>query len=202
MVLEGGSIDVDGAGTLLTTEACLLHPNRNPDLTRTDIEARFRDFLGVQQVLWLGDGVAGDDTDGHIDDLTRFIAPGVVATVLEPDPQDVNYAPLQENLRRLQLMTDAAGRPLQIVPLPMPAPVEFQGHRLPASYANFYIANRRVIVPVYNRPQDRQALETLQRQFPDRLVVGIDCTALVWGLGAVHCVTQQQPAGRALPAGD
>lgn len=194
MVLEGGSIDVNGRGTLLTTESCLLHPNRNPELSRDDIERALRRYLGVTNILWLGDGIVGDDTDGHVDDITRFVAPDTIVTVVEEDPQDENYRPLQENLRRLREMTDEQGRPFNIVNLPMPRPVYFDGQRLPASYANFYIANRRVIVPVYGQKSDRTALETLQRQFPDRLVIGIDCTALVWGLGAIHCVTQQQPA--------
>jgi agmatine deiminase len=194
IVMEGGSIDVNGRGTLLTTESCLLNPNRNPQLSQSEIEQYLRDYLGVRHFLWLGDGIVGDDTDGHIDDLTRFVAPDTVVTVVEEDPQDANYAPLQENLRRLASMTDQDGRPLKVVTLPMPGPVCFEEHRLPASYANFYIANRRVLVPVYNHKHDRVALETLQRWFPDRLVLGIDCTPLVWGLGAIHCVTQQQPA--------
>ncbi len=194
IVMEGGSIDVNGRGTLLTTESCLLNPNRNPHLSRADIEQYLRDYLGVRHFLWLGDGIVGDDTDGHIDDLTRFVAPDTVVTVVEDDPHDANYAPLQDNLRRLQSMTDQDGRRLKIVTLPMPGPVFHEEQRLPASYANFYIANRRVLVPVYNHKHDRAALETLQRLFPDRLVLGIDCTPLVWGLGAIHCVTQQQPA--------
>jgi agmatine deiminase len=194
IVMEGGSIDVNGRGTLLTTEACLLNPNRNPQLSKEQIEQYLRDNLGVRQILWLGDGIVGDDTDGHIDDLTRFVSPDTVVTVVEDDPQDVNYELLQENLRRLQMMRDQDGNPLQIITLPMPGPVCFDGQRLPASYANFYIANRRVLVPVYGHKHDQAALDTLQRLFPDRLVLGIDCTPLVWGLGAIHCVTQQQPA--------
>lgn len=193
MILEGGSIDVDGEGTLLTSEACLLHPNRNPDLTREEIEGRLRDFLGVWKILWLGEGIAGDDTDGHIDDMTRFVAPGTVVTAVEEDRQDVNHEPLQENLKRLRTMTDSAGRRLRIVPLPMPEPVDFEEHRLPASYANFLIINHKVLVPTYGSRRDRQALDLLQSLFPDRRVVGIDCTNLAWGLGAIHCVTQQQP---------
>lgn len=194
IVMEGGSIDVNGRGTLLTTEACLLNPNRNPQLSRSDIERHLRDYLGVRNILWLGDGIAGDDTDGHIDDLTRFVAPDTVVTLIEEDPQDANHEPLRENLKRLQSMRDESGRPLKIVTLPMPGPVHFNGQRLPASYANFYIANRRVLVPVYSHQNDQVALDALQRLFPDRLVLGIDCTPLVWGLGAIHCVTQQQPA--------
>lgn len=194
IVMEGGSIDVNGCGDLLTTTACLLHPNRNPQLTQAEIEQCLRDNLGVTNILWLGDGIVGDDTDGHIDDLTRFVAEDTVVTVVEADPQDANHTPLQENLERLKTMRLADGRPLRVVELPMPAPVYFDEERLPASYANFLIANRRVLVPVYGDRQDQTALDTLQRLFPDRMVVGIDCRPLVWGLGAIHCVTQQQPA--------
>jgi agmatine deiminase len=194
VVMEGGSIDVNGAGTLLTTESCLLNPNRNPQLSKPQIEQVLKDHLGIRHILWLGDGIVGDDTDGHIDDLTRFVSADTVVTVIEEDPADVNHRPLAENLHRLRSMKDQDGRPLNVVTLPMPAPVEFDGQRLPASYANFYIANRRVLVPTYRCKQDAVALETLQRLFPDRLVLGIDCTPLVWGLGAIHCVTQQQPA--------
>ncbi len=194
MVLEGGSIDVNGRGALLTTESCLLNPNRNPDLSRDQIEQALKDNLGVTHILWLGDGIAGDDTDGHVDDLTRFVSPDTVVTVVEEDPQDENYQPLQENLARLKSMTDQDGKPLRVVTLPMPRAIYFDDRRLPASYANFYIANRRVLVPVFGDKHDQPALETLQTLFPDRLVVGIDCTPLVWGLGAIHCATQQQPA--------
>jgi agmatine deiminase len=194
VVLEGGSIDVNGRGTLLTTEACLLNPNRNPALTRVEIEDYLRAYLGVTTILWLGDGIAGDDTDGHIDDLARFVDPTTVVCVVEDDPADVNYAPLRDNLARLQHMTDQDGQPLRVVPLCMPDPVEYEGNRLPASYANFYIANGVVLVPTYACPNDRRALTTLQELFPTRCVVGIPCTDLVWGLGTIHCVTQQQPA--------
>ncbi len=193
MILEGGSIDGDGEGTLLTTEACLLNPNRNPKLDRAAIEARLRDFLAVERILWLGDGIAGDDTDGHVDDLTRFVAPGVVVTVVEEDPADENYRVLQDNLARLRTMRDARGRPLEIVTLPMPAPVVHEGQRLPASYANFYIANAAVLVPTFGCPSDERALATLERLFPGRRTVGIRANDLVWGLGAFHCLTQQQP---------
>ena len=195
IVLEGGSIEVNGCGTLLTTESCLLNPNRNPSLTRTEIEAYLRAYLGVQHILWLGDGIIGDDTDGHIDDLARFVNPTTVVCVVEDDPDDVNYAPLRENFARLQRMTDQDGRLLNVIPLPMPDPVEYAGNRLPASYANFYIANGIVLVPLYHCPQDHHALTTLQELFPTRRVAGIPCTDLVWGLGAIHCVTQQQPVG-------
>ncbi len=194
MILEGGSIEVDGRGLLLTTESCLLNPNRNPQLSQTEIEQRLRDFLGVRKVVWLGEGIAGDDTDGHIDDMTRLVAPGRVVTAVEEDPRDENYQPLLDNLHRLQATTDADGRPLEVIPLPMPEPVIYDDQRLPASYANFLIANRVVIVPVFSCPQDALALETLQRLFPRRRVVGVECTRMVWGLGAVHCATQQQPA--------
>lgn len=194
VVLEGGSIDVNGRGTLLTTESCLLNSNRNPSLTRDEIEHVLEDFLGVSKVLWLGEGIAGDDTDGHIDDLARFVDASTVVTVIEDDPADENYRPLSENLERLRGMSDQNERPLNIVTLPMPGELYYQGHRLPASYANFYIANGLVIAPTYNSVNDRVALETLQKLFPDRRVVGIHCLDLVWGLGAVHCVTQQQPA--------
>jgi agmatine deiminase len=194
IVMEGGSLDVNGRGTLLTTEACLLNPNRNPGLSRADIERHLRDYLGVRHILWLGDGIAGDDTDGHVDDLTRFVAPATVVTVVEDDPADENYEPLQANLRRLREMTDQDGAPLRIVTLPMPRPVVRDGQRLPASYANFYVANGVVLLPTYDPERDAIAQSTLQSLFPDRRVVGIDCTDLVWGLGAFHCVTQQWPA--------
>jgi agmatine deiminase len=194
IVLEGGSIDVNGQGTLLTTEACLLNPNRNPSLTRTEIEDYLRAYLGVQKILWLGDGIVGDDTDGHIDDLARFVDPSTVVCVVEEDPSDVNYELLQDNLARLRQMTDQNDRPLRVVPLPMPSPVEYEGNRLPASYANFYIANDAVLVPTYRCPNDQRALTILQALFSTRMIIGIDCTDLVWGLGAIHCITQQQPA--------
>jgi agmatine deiminase len=194
MVLEGGSIDGDGQGTLLTTESCLLNPNRNPGLSRGEIEDRLRSGLGVERILWLGDGIVGDDTDGHVDDLTRFVAPGVVVTVVEQDPADANHAPLADNLRRLETMTDARGRRLTVIPLPMPAPVVWEETRLPASYANFYVANAVVLVPVFDDPNDHRALAILARLFPDRRVTPILARDLVWGLGACHCLTQQEPA--------
>jgi agmatine deiminase len=195
VVLEGGSIDVNGQGLLLTTEVCLLSPaqERNPGLGRTDLERVFADYLGIRKVLWLGRGIAGDDTHGHVDDLARFAGPRTVVTAVEDDPADLNYEPLQDNLRRLRGMTDVDGRPLEVVPLPMPAPVVFAGQRLPASYANFYIANHHVLVPTFNDPNDRRALSILAGLFPNRTVVGIHATDLVWGLGTLHCLTQQQP---------
>jgi agmatine deiminase len=195
MVLEGGSIDVNGRGTLLTTEACLLNPNRNPHLTRDQIEQTLRDYLGVAKILWLGDGIAGDDTDGHIDDLARFVNTTTVVTVVEDDPADANFKPLQDNLRRLRGMTDQDGQPLKLVTLPMPRPLYHEGQRLPACYANFYIGNSVVLVPTFDDPNDEPALATLQTLFPDRRVAGIAAIDLIWGLGAFHCVTQQQPIG-------
>ncbi len=193
IIMEGGSIDLNGAGTLLTTEACLLNPNRNPDLSRGQIEQYLKDYLGVRHILWLGDGIEGDDTDGHVDDLSRFTDARTVVTVVEPDPTDANYAPLQENLQRLSSMKDQNGRPLRVVTLPMPNPLYQGDQRLPASYANFYIANKVVLLPTYRSPGDEVARQALQDLFPGRRVVGIDCTDLVWGLGAIHCVTQQWP---------
>jgi agmatine deiminase len=194
IVMEGGSIDVNGRGALLTTEACLLNPNRNPRLGREDIERHLRDYFGVTHILWLGDGIAGDDTDGHVDDLTRFVDERTVVTVVEEDPYDENFKPLQENLQRLRTMTDQDGRPLRVVELPMPRALHQDEQRLPASYANFYIANGVVLLPTYDPARDEQARATLQELFPTRRVVGIDCTDLVWGLGAFHCVSQQWPA--------
>jgi agmatine deiminase len=194
IVLEGGSIDVNGCGTLLTTEACLLNPNRNPHLNRKQIEQYLRDYLGVRTILWLGDGIVGDDTDGHIDDLARFVDAGTVVVVRETDRGDENYERLWANHERLRHMTDQDGRSLRIVTLPMPAPIFYEGQRLPASYANFYIANGVVLVPVFDDPNDAVALHTLAELFPDRRIVGIGARELVWGLGAFHCVTQQQPA--------
>jgi agmatine deiminase len=195
VVLEGGSIDVNGRGLLLTTEECQLSraQQRNPGLSRQQLEATFRDYLGVKKVLWLGRGIAGDDTHGHVDDVARFVGPRTVAAAVERDPADPNYRPLRDNLRRLRRMTDLQGRPLQVVELPMPAPVLYQGQRLPASYANFYIANRLVLVPVFNDPNDRLALGILARLFPRRRIVGIYSGDFIWGLGAMHCMTQQQP---------
>jgi agmatine deiminase len=199
VVLEGGSIDVNGAGCLLTTEECLLSDvqARNPGMTRSDYEQAFARYLGVRKTLWLGGGIAGDDTHGHVDDVTRFVAPSRVVTAVEPDPADPNHAPLEGNLRRLRGMTDHRGRPLEVVTLPMPRPVFFDGQRLPASYANFYIGNEKVLVPTFNDPADRIALGTLAELFPGRTVVGIHALDLVWGLGALHCMTQQEPQAAA-----
>jgi len=189
LVLEGGSIDVNGRGLLLTTEECLLSPiqARNPGLTRAQIERALRDYLGVRKIIWLRNGITGDDTHGHIDDLARFISPDTVVIASENDKSDPNFEPLRENLALLR------AQPLRVVKLPMPRPVIFAGQRLPASYANFYIANKLVLIPTFNDPNDRVALSTLARLFPDREVAGIHATELVWGLGTLHCMTQQQP---------
>jgi agmatine deiminase len=194
MILEGGSLDSNGADLLLTTENCLLNSNRNPALTKAQIEARLIDFLGVEKVLWLGEGIVGDDTDGHIDDITRFVDARTVVTAIEEDPADENHQILQDNLTRLQSMTDLEGRPLEIVTIPMPPPIVFKDQRLPASYANFYIANSVVLLPTYRHANDERARATLAKLFPSREVVGLDCTDIIWGLGAFHCLTQQVPA--------
>jgi agmatine deiminase len=193
MILEGGAIDVNGAGALLTTESCLLNKNRNPNLSRHEIEQRLRDYLGLRDVLWLGDGIAGDDTDGHIDDLARFVSERTVLTVVEEDRGDENYQALQENLSRLREMKIGKDS-IEVVGLPMPKKIVREGLRLPASYANFYIANSSVLVPTFGDSADQAALSILRECFPTRRVVGINCRELIWGLGAFHCLTQQQPA--------
>ena len=193
MILEGGSIDVNGSGALLTTESCLLNMNRNPNLSRGEIEQRLRDYLGVRDILWLGDGIAGDDTDGHIDDLARFVTEQTVVAVVEENRDDENYEPLRENLARLREMK-IGHRNLEIITLPMPKKMIREGLRLPASYANFYIANTCVLMPTFADPNDEAALSVLRECFPDRRVIGIDCRELIWGLGTFHCLTQQQPA--------
>jgi agmatine deiminase len=195
VVLEGGSIDVNGKGTLLTTEECLLSEvqARNPRLDRAGIEEVLADYLATRHVIWLNQGIAGDDTHGHVDDLARFVDASTVAIVVESDPSDENYEPLKENLERLRVATDQDGRPLRVVELPMPRPVVFEGTRLPASYANFYVANGLVLVPTFNDPADREALSILAAAFPGREVIGIHAVDLVWGLGTLHCLTQQQP---------
>ena len=195
IVLEGGSIDVNGAGTILTTEECLLSKvqERNPHMTRVHYEKAFADYLGAPHTIWLGRGIFGDDTHGHVDDLTRFVAKDTVITMVEPNAKDVNHAPLRANLRRLQAARDQDGRQLNIVEIPMPQAVVFEGRRLPASYANFYIANGVVLAPVFNRPNDRIALNTLAELFPSREIVPIYSGDFIWGLGAMHCMTQQQP---------
>jgi agmatine deiminase len=196
VVLEGGSIDVNGRGTLLTTEECLLSKiqQRNPGINRAAYEKLLAEYLEIKNVIWLGSGIIGDDTHGHVDDLTRFVSPDTVVTVVESDPNDPNYEPLRENIRRLRAATTEEGKPLSIIELPMPQPVTFEKRRLPASYANFYIANGLVLVPVFNDPNDRIALDILADLFPDREIVGIYSGDLVWGFGTLHCMTQQQPA--------
>jgi agmatine deiminase len=196
VVLEGGSIDVNGAGTLITTEECLLSEvqQRNPGVSREQIEQAFRDCLGVDQVLWMNRGIAGDDTHGHVDDITRFVGTNTIVTVVEANHEDDNHLPLTENLERLKSARNLEGKPFEIIELPMPPPIVFQGQRLPASYANFYVANNLVLVPTFNRSTDRRALNILAEAFPGREVVGIYSGDLIWGLGALHCMTQQQPA--------
>jgi agmatine deiminase len=196
IVLEGGSIDVNGQGTLITTEECLLSPvqQRNPGVSREQLEKAFHDYLGIDQVLWLDKGTAGDDTHGHVDDITRFVGPETIVTAVEPDTTDYNHEPLAENLARLKASRTPSGRQWTIVELPMPRPVVFRGQRLPASYANFYIANGLVLMPTFHDPNDRVALGILAELFPDREVIGIHAVDLVWGLGTLHCMTQQQPA--------
>ena len=193
IVMEGGSVDFNGKGTVLTTTACLLNKNRNPHLNQQQIEEYLTKYYGVEQVLWLGDGIIGDDTDGHIDDITRFVNEDTVVTVIEENKQDENYHILQENLRMLKSMRLLSGKQLNIVELPMPDPVYYDGQRLPASYANFYIANTSVIVPTYRSGNDQKALDILQTCFPGRKVVGIDSTHIIWGLGSFHCLSQQEP---------
>ena len=193
IVLEGGSLEVNGEGALLTTEQCLLNPNRNPTLSRADLERLLRDSFGVDEILWLGEGIEGDDTDGHIDDLTRFVAPNTVVTVVEPNRADPNHAPLAANRRLLDTLT-VGGRPLEVVELPMPEPQYLGEQRLPASYANFYLANGAVLVPVFGCPADEAACGILRDCFPGRRVVPVDCRVLIAGLGALHCLTQQLPA--------
>ena len=201
IVLEGGSIDVNGAGILITTEECLLSEiqQRNPGLgdettTQRLLETAFRDYLGIEQTLWLHRGCAGDDTHGHVDDITRFVAENTILTAVEPNTADENHLPLAENLDRLRAFRNLRGKPFKIVELPMPSPVYFEGQRLPASYANFYIANSLVLVPTFNDAQDRHALNIVASCFPTRQVVGIHAVDLVWGLGTLHCLSQQEPA--------
>ena len=196
LVLEGGSIDTNGTGILLTTEECLLSPiqARNPGVSREQLEGAFRDHLGIEQVVWLNRGCAGDDTHGHVDDITRFVGENTILTAVEPNTADENHLPLAENLDRLHTARNLHGEAFTIRTLPMPAPVVFDSQRLPASYANFYIANSLVLVPTFNDPNDRLALNTIADCFPDRTVTGIHCTDLIWGLGALHCMTQQEPA--------
>lgn len=194
IVMEGGSVEFNGKGSLLTSTACLLNPNRNPHLNQDQIEHYLRQYYGVEQILWVDEGIVGDDTDGHIDDTIRFVNEDTVLTVVESNKQDENYELLQHNLRQLKQMRLLNGKQLNIVELPMPAAVDFEDQRLPASYANFYIANKSVIVPTYRCDADDKALQTIQQCFPDRKVVGIDSTEIIWGLGSFHCLSQQEPA--------
>lgn len=193
IVMEGGSVEFNGKGTLMTTKACLLNPNRNPHLNQDQIEQYLHDYYGAEHFLWLGDGIDGDDTDGHIDDLTRFVNEDTVVTVVEHNKDDVNYEPLQENLHLLNTLRLQDGKQLNVVELPMPAPLIFEDQPLPASYANFYIANKHVIVPTFRDKNDDKALDILQSVFPTRKVVGLDSTDLIWGLGSFHCLSQQEP---------
>lgn len=194
IVMEGGSVDFNGKGTVLTTTSCLLNKNRNPRLSQKEIEQYLVDYYGVDNILWLGDGIIGDDTDGHIDDITRFTNADTVLTVIEEDKSDENYEPLQENLKLLKTMRLENGKPLNIVELPMPSAVVYEDMRLPASYANFYIANKYVVVPTFRDKNDERALSIIQSCFPDRKVVGLDSWDIIWGLGSFHCLSQQEPS--------
>lgn len=194
IILEGGAIDVNGTGSVLTTEQCLLNPNRNTGLPREEVVRYLADYCAAPHVIWLGGGIVGDDTDGHIDELARFVSQRTVLAAVEDDPADPNHEPLRDNLARLRVARDEQGRPLEIVTLPMPRPVHFGEHRLPASYMNFYIANSLVVVPQFGDPADALALNTLAELFPGRRVRGLRAVELAWGLGAFHCITQQQPA--------
>ena len=194
VVMEGGAVDFNGAGTVLTTTDCLLNKNRNPELSKEQIEGYLRDYYGQRHVCWLTGGIKGDDTDGHIDDLARFISPTKIVVGVEPDPKDGNYRVLRSVRRQLDALRDQDGRPFEIVEIPMPARVEHDGERLPATYVNFYFVNGALLVPTYrDRKNDRRAIQTLQKHLPDHQVIGVDCVELIWGLGAIHCLTQQQP---------
>ena len=194
IVMEGGAVDFNGEGTILTTTSCLLNKNRNPRLSRPQVEQYLKDYYGQEHVVWLGDGIEGDDTDGHVDDLARFVDARTIVIGIEDDVSDANYRVLQENRRKLARARDAHGRPFEIVELPMPRPVSYDGQRLPATYMNFYFVNGALLVPTFGQAaRDRRALSILQRLMPKRRVVGVDCRALIWGLGAIHCLTQQQP---------
>jgi agmatine deiminase len=193
IVMEGGSVEFNGRGTVLTSACCLLNPNRNPELNQDQIESMLRDYYGVEQVLWVKEGITGDDTDGHIDDTVRFVDADTVITVIEEDKQDENYTLLQENLGDLKKMRLLNGKQLNIIELPMPKAIIYEDQRLPASYANFYIANESVIVPTFRCDRDEKALRIIQECFPARRVVGIDSTDIIWGLGSFHCLSQQEP---------
>jgi agmatine deiminase len=194
IVMEGGSVEFNGKGTLLTTTSCLLNENRNPHLNQKQIEEFLYNYYGVDHILWLGDGIVGDDTDGHIDDLTRFVNADTVVTVVEEDKNDENYEPLQENLRELKKLRLESGKQMNVIELPMPAGIVYEDMRLPASYANFYISNKYVVVPIFRDKNDDKALNILEKAFPDRKVVGLDSVDIIWGLGSFHCLSQQEPA--------
>jgi agmatine deiminase len=195
VVMEGGSVEFNGAGTVMTTRQCLLNRNRNPDLSKNQVEQFLKDYYGQRHVVWLSDGIEGDDTDGHIDDLARFIDPHTIVTAVEDDPKDVNYKPLKNNRRKLDALRDQDRKPFRIIEIPMPKPVVHDGQRLPATYVNFYFVNGALLVPTYrDRKNDRRAMQILQQHLPSHKVIGIDCVELIWGLGAIHCLTQQQPA--------
>ena len=195
IVLEGGAIDVNGLGTCLTTESCILNPNRNDGISREEMERILKDYLGVSKIIWLNGAMEGDDTDGHIDNLARFVNPQTIVCAVEEDEFDANFTVLKKNFDRLKTTTDQEDNPLKVIALPMPGYVGSQKERLPASYANFYIANKSVLVPVYDHPNDKRALSILEPLFPDREIIPISCRTLIWGLGGIHCLTQQQPAG-------
>ena len=195
IVMEGGAVDFNGAGTVMTTTSCLLNKNRNPSLSKGQIEQYLKEYYGQKHVVWLGEGIVGDDTDGHIDDLARFINPTTIVTGVEADRKDDNYEILQDSLKRLKKLKDQDGNPFRIVEIPMPGVVEHDGQRLPATYVNFYFINGAVLVPTYrNKANDRRALDVLQQNLPDHRVIGVDCVELIWGLGAIHCLTQQVPS--------
>ncbi len=194
IVMEGGSVEFNGKGTLLTTRACLLNPNRNPHLNQKQIEEYLVNYYGVDHILWLGDGIVGDDTDGHIDDLTRFVNADTVVTIVEENKSDENYTILQDNLKELKTLRLENGKQLNIVELPMPSAIVYDGMRLPASYANFYISNKYVVVPTFRDKNDERALQILQSCFPDRKVIGLDSVDIIWGLGSFHCLSQQEPS--------
>lgn len=193
IIMEGGSVEFNGKGTILTSKSCLLNKNRNPHLSQEEIETYLKEYYGQEQILWVEDGIVGDDTDGHIDDTIRFVNENTVLTVVEENPEDENYELLQTNLRQLKEMKLLDGNPLNIIELPMPDPVIYENQRLPASYANFYISNHHVIVPTYRCDKDPIALSIIQKCFPERKVVGIDSTDIIWGLGSFHCLSQQEP---------
>jgi agmatine deiminase len=193
IVMEGGAVDFNGAGSLLTTTSCLLHPNRNPGMDQGEIENYLVNFYCVEQVIWLGDGIEGDDTDGHVDDLTRFVGPDTVITMVEPNKSDFNHEPLKANHEQLKKVRLLNGKQLNIVEIQMPKPLYFKDQRLPASYANFYISNAGVMVPTYRCDEDQKAIDLLQQYFPDRPVIGIDSVEIIWGLGSWHCLSQQEP---------